>query len=484
MLVDERTVRRQISVDYEVPRDAKPVRWDGDAPVWYAPLFFLPKGADEPFDAGAPLETPAPHFANFDYRDRSGTSLSLPSRVFNGRVTSALLAAVVERAIEADDDLRPELERPVMREALRELALTIATSDLLSALQQLEALRAIDAAGGRQELPGIGRLEVTRAERLLARADAADPWLSTLLNACAVSSVVVRRVVGHERRSDIVKLGYDMQIADLRSRDKPARRFSAEVGWSGYPLWVETPYVGAGTFHFEIEAPDGLEFYDAGLVEIATSPTEGIVANFDGDAQRTDQTLDRASGYSGRLHLYDHSALRNTGALAWVKLRVRRHDFIGGAWLSSVLVAVALWAAYVLAGEASKAPASTSTLLLLFPSVLAAYVARPGPHPLTARMLRQARRLVGLSATLPFVAAALVALPDRDSNGHIVNPSFSGWWLSLALLATLIVIVLSFSRVLPLPEIERQRLAGLPLIRRLRALSGRLRVLAKRLRSR
>src|SRR6185436_9229776 len=64
-LLDEITVRRQMSVDFQLPSDRKPFgHLDGD-PVSYAPLFFLQKGLDEPFDEALPLKEPHKLFANF-----------------------------------------------------------------------------------------------------------------------------------------------------------------------------------------------------------------------------------------------------------------------------------------------------------------------------------------------------------------------------------------------------------------------------------
>jgi hypothetical protein len=72
---------------------------------------------------------------------------------------------------------------------------------------------------------------------------------------------------------------------------------------------------------------------------------------------------------------------------------------------------------------ASTAPA----LLLVLPGFIATYVAQPGQHALTTRMLFRARRLLGYSALTAFAAAVVfvaVATADHtpiallDSSGH------------------------------------------------------------------
>jgi hypothetical protein len=116
-----------------------------------------------------------------------------------------------------------------------------------------------------------------------------------------------------------------------------------------------------------------------------------------------------------------------------------------------------MWLAYLVAGDAAESPAAVPTLLLLVPSVIAAYAARPGPHRLTAKMLTVARVALALSAAIPFVAAALLALAERDPNtGTVTDRSFESWWLAGAILATLLAAVLVAARLFPLPETTRK----------------------------
>ncbi len=143
--------------------------------------------------------------------------------------------------------------------------------------------------------------------------------------------------------------------------------------------------------------------------------------------------------------------------LAWTRLRVAHDEFITGATVAGIFVAVAMWAAFFLAGAAKSSPNSVPTLLLLVPSVIAAYAVRPSVHRLTARLLRGARVVVMVSALLPFIGAAALALTKHES-GQLAGDTFRSIWLGCAILATLLAVALIGSRIFPLSD--RKQLAA------------------------
>jgi hypothetical protein len=433
-LLDETTGRRQMSVDFELPASSRPLGWWRGEPVFYAPLLFLQKGSDEPFDPGAALDDPEPHFANFDFRDQAGRALSLPPRTWNAEVSTRMLQHALRDA--------------ARRQRLQVVPRLLAGIDkLLADICSSEQLRAVGL------LTQVRDDEIrSNEERLLWALDGRDSTLHRLLDACAISSVVMVPLVGVGAGAGILKLSYDEQVADLRRRR--LRGLLSALGWLGLSYWWELPYLGAATYHFEIEAPPGLEIYDAGLIHVSGRPLRA--------RRRPDPrpTMARASGAASRIHLYAPGAARTAEALAWVRLRVRRHEFIGGAAVATSLVAAVLWAAYFARGPIKDTPTAAPSLLLLFPSAVAGYAARPDPHRLTARMLRLARRLVVISAALPFVAAGALAVAERDKKGHVIDLGFATTWLVLAIVATVIAGAVIVARLLPWPSVDRQRWAN------------------------
>jgi hypothetical protein len=242
----------------------------------------------------------------------------------------------------------------------------------------------------------------------------------------------------------IRKLSYDQQILPLRGNG--LQRLAARFGWTGYLLWVDAPFIGAGNFHFEFEAPPGLEAFDAGIFEVAARRRRAIPS----------PALARASGLTSRVHLYAAEAQHRHEALSWVRLRVRRQDFVGGAALAALLVAAVLWIAYVLRNEVVNAPGGIPALLLLFPTAIGAYIVRPGAHRLTVRMLLWARLLLAAISTLPFADAAALAVTPRKA-GMLTTTTFQTVWLITAILGSACLVGLFAAWALPAPEISLRR---------------------------
>jgi hypothetical protein len=445
-LLDESVVRRQMSVDFAIPKSVPALGEVGGRPVYYAPLFFLDKGLDEPFRPET-LASPEPLFANFDLRNERGNALSLPSRSWNGLVTTEMLRAIIERRMRQFGSFDPAA-RPGISAIARELCV----SDQRSAELRLETMRAAaeDPQDVRTEPDGDKKARIQRA---ILDVELNDEVLARTLEVCACSSVAMVPLIGEDCRHGIVKLSFDQQVAHVSSRSQPWQTPLATVGWSGYEFWVYTPYIAAASYHFEFQAPDGLEIYDAGLVRV-----DGPPETFAGGLPPEDAAVDRNSGYASRLHLYERNAATALKSLAWVRLRVRRQEFAGGAAIAGCFVAGTMWAAWLTAKQAALTPTSVPTLLLLVPSVIGAYAVRQGPHRLTVKMLRSARWLVAASALVPFVGAAMLALAARDTNGHAKDRFFESWWLIGALVATVIALVLIGSVIFPIPQVKTQAL--------------------------
>jgi hypothetical protein len=417
-----------MSVDFSLPPSVEPLTEIDEKPVYYAPLFFLPKGLDEPFDPAIPPKAPEPLFANFDLRNETGRALSLPAREWNGLVTTELLRAFINSVLSTSEKADPEAAPGIAA-----ISHEICTSDHHEAELWLEDLRNPE-----------GIQNAVLARRLVHEADKESPSLARMLEVCATSSVVMTPLITRDACHGIIKLSFDEQVTDISPRQR-SRRPLAALGWAGYELWVETPYIGAASYHFEFQAPEGLELYDAGLVQV-----DGPEKPHHGEPSPS-TTLDRCSGFVSRLHLYERSAADALKTFAWIRLRVRRQEFVTGAMVAGLFVALTMWGAWLAAHPASLSPSSVPTLLLLVPSVIAAYAVRPSPHLLTTRMLRNARRVVVLSAVLPFLAAAFLALTPREE-GHLTGHAFETAWLIAAIVASFLAIILIGARVFPLPE--------------------------------
>jgi hypothetical protein len=431
-LLDDTAVRRQMSVDYLLPEALESLGTAGGEPVYYAPLFFLPKGMDRRYDPKQAPQAPEPLFANFDLRDETGRALSLPPRHWNGLLTTTFLIALIESTL-ADLGLAVTSAQQL---GIAEIARLICLSEGRLADVRLDELRS-----------SSGTSDETRALQLVAEADRESPYLARMLEICAGASVAMTPLIGERARQGIVKLSYDEEVEEVQTRKRLRPPFAA-LSWAGYELWVETPYIGAASYHFEFEAPAGLEIYDAGLLRIDGPEPKRPEPN-------DDAILDACSGTMSRLHLYERTATGALKTLAWTRLRVDRGEFVAGATVAGIFVAVAMWAAFILSHAAKGSPNSVPTILLLVPSVIAAYAVRPSAHRLTGRLLRGARAVVVMSAALPFIGAAALAL-TKHAAGQLVSDTFRWVWLGCAVAATFLALVLLGSRVFPVPDRAQQ----------------------------
>ena len=85
--------------------------------------------------------------------------------------------------------------------------------------------------------------------------------------------------------------------------------------------------------------------------------------------------------------------------------------------------------------------------LLLVPTLLAAYIASPAKHDITARMLSWARVALLTNAVLPFVAAA--RLVTTKTPGPHAATELSAVWKWLPILAFVFVVLFSLSIIFP-----------------------------------
>lgn len=436
-VADDRIVRRMMSVDFQLPDWVKVRERPGcndderdRQVISYAPLFFLQKGSDDLPRPAAALEVPQPHFAGFDLRDEQGRAMSLPPRTWNAKVSIQAMRVALRRAAHAHDISLSESAESFAAEALE----IIATAERNDAVRLLQDLRSPKTA----DKPELASLHAA----LLASDE-----LAWLVAACAVASIVMVPLVGHDARWGIVKLAYNQEVEFARLRLLPAA-----AGLSGYHFWFDAPFIGAGTYHVEIPAPAGMEIYDAGLIQVDEYGTNP-------DPLDHEVTLQRASGFAQQVHLYVDDASNAHGAMAWIRIRSRRREFVVGAAFLASLISAVLWIGFGLTDDVREASPGTTALLLLFPGAAATYAARAGRHAIDRMALFVARGLLVFSAAAAFLAAGVIALSHRES-GVIAGSAFETWLLGLALASSAATVLLWIAVLLPQPQIRWQLLAS------------------------
>jgi hypothetical protein len=405
VVIDETTVRRQLSVDFDFAdvADAVAATSDGKSVHWI-PLLFLRKAR------GA--------FTGFDFLDEFGRSLPLPLSVANAEVSASTLERLAVQLLSSSA-----------------AGSTHASDELLGLLRNI-ALEP-DSNVAERLLGGLStphQHDPDRGDKRILWGNEKFQWLAESL---AASSIVVVPIseLGDSRR--IVKLSYDETLAPaqddwtegrFRILRRSWRRLLETLGWRGYVLYVASPFIGGRTYHFELCAPEGIIITDGLLV--------------DADSVQYEQ------GPRSRVHFYVPDAQAKRQALSIFQFRIRAGGFVAGAWVTAMIIALALTACWHWAPTLTATSNGAPAALLLFPSIVAAYVGRVGDHPLTSRLLANARRLLFFAGALAYVGAARLAI---ISSSHQASPAgLRHLFLALAIAAWVILAALLATRNLPL----------------------------------
>ena len=192
------------------------------------------------------------------------------------------------------------------------------------------------------------------------------------------------------------------------------------------------------SYHLEIAAPPDLE------IDAAQLRFERAVVGKDVMPENVTD-----GGRLQRAHLYVSHVGSEFRAKAFIYFRRQRDAFLWSAFLTALLVvallAVGLTRLDDLIGDQHANQSQTAAaLLLITPTLLAAYLARPGEHRLASKILIGVRCLVVGTAFCAVVAVGVLAASYSRCT------SLTIWWADLGL-ATSIAIALLASLVLPRP---------------------------------
>jgi hypothetical protein len=407
VVISESIVRRQMSVDFELPLTVEPHGENRGQSVCWVPLLLLRK-------APAAL-------TGFDFRDEAGRSLPLPLRIDNADVSAATLEQLATSVLVSSPQDGGGGLSPGLLQQLREVALE-PDGDTAEAL-----LRKIS------EPPDP---DPDRQHKRILWANDDFRWLAESL---AASSIVVVPFIGAAGSRRVVKLSYDEVLATarrdwtvgrLRRLRRLRQRVLESVGWRGYILYVASPFIGARTYHFELSAPDGMIITDGLLVD------------------SEDDEVYYQDGPRLSVHFYVRHAEAKRQALSVFQFRIRAGGFVAGAWVTASIIAIALTACWHWADRLSGTSNGAPSALLLFPGIVAAYVGRVGDHPLTSRLLANARRLLFAAGVLAYIGAGRLALISTDHPASAT--SLRHLFARLALAAWVVLASLFATRQLPL----------------------------------
>jgi len=461
-LLDDVWLERRLSVEFVPPAQAR--RIDGVAGEVILPLFLLPKAPAVMMDFALRHGSGRPalplrrenSLAAYDsllqhaelvlgrspggaQAQRRGPLLE-PGEALPASLRADLLV-VTNGALEDADEVGRALAAP----ATPNLDSLIDVPDLARAEADLQALQ-------QRLFRSVGPPRTDASEQravAMRRALAVDPEFRWLLFTYSRSSpVLVSFTVDDASEIHRVHLSYKQ---NLLKRRLPR---TVGLGWAPIALALDCSYIAAQTFHFEFEAPPGLEVVDAQAV--LSVPDLGPIER--GARQQPQRPQAVRAGYQeeprrgARVHLYLEEAGRLNPFVASLRLRVARETFAGGAVFPALAVWFVIAACAALAEPLIRHADGGVSLLLVFPALLVASAGRASGHLLVVRTLTGARRLLLFSGVLAFLAAALLPLVPTGDEKLDAETWERAYWIGLAVLALFPVGGLFLTRKLPRPQ--------------------------------
>jgi hypothetical protein len=471
--VDDTTVRRQMSIDFTLPTQLGFLRPPSGSDAVFVPLALLKKRK----------------LKNFDVWDEAGKKLPVLTTRENGEIAGCYLVAFATELahLAGEGELPAHIKRDLY-------LIGGATGDVAArAFRRIAEGRGPDGAL-RQKLME-NRVFFGQATELLK--------YFIVLVPITYPTRVAKQPAGEEQvnaareeeplpsRRRVFKFAYDETRRTQRPNWLQVRIWRRPVAYllqsleraslrAKHVLFDGLAVGDAQGFHLEVKAPEDLEVLFAGLwVDTGRSPP--LMRDADGLCVQ-------------RAHLHVSSQARDARGTAVVRLRARRTGLVRAAALSAALTAILLHLGTArlpaIAGE-SLTPNSTTgapiasavsqrkrslgpkakmssfssstgrpadrgtreaaaALLLLLPTILVAYLIRPGEHALATWLLLGVRAILLVVGLCSFLAAATLAADfGRDA--------LHDRWVILSWIATGGAAVLALGLLLPVagPRLRR-----------------------------
>ncbi len=400
-LLDDRRIRRRISLDLAIPREtAAGVPTEG---IRYLPLTWLSRDNK---------------LREFDLRDEDGRSIAVATREEGARLAVlALETHIFGLVAAAADDQHVAPPHDLAAEVRRDLDL-LATGSLTERVDALERFETASPAGGAPDCAAF--------QRSVLMADAA---LAVLVGRLIEEFILLAAVPGrdaHNRR--VLKLTWVEHADEGRSF---WRWLKTRMGWS--PVSLRFPVAqldSARSYHIEMGAPS-----DDGTIEWAALEVAGRFRRID-----KEEPAHLVYALGGLPVAPFERPLDPTATFA---LRAARSGFLRLAlftcMLSFVLLALGRWRL----GDLTRDVESAATLLLFVPGLLSLYVVRPGEHGFATQLFSGVRWMV-ISTAVFVLAGGVLVIVDMDP---VLREQL---WTSLVVAALLATIAVGWSNYGPL----------------------------------
>jgi hypothetical protein len=443
--VDDRTVRRRVSVDYTVPREAVSLQVCDGQSVRVLPLAMMRRKS----------------MINFDLRDQGGRSLSLLGLRENQALTLGVVrswaSALLAPSASKDADGTPSSSR---LDQLIDDVIAGDQSELALAWDEIEALE-LDPRF-------MAVLERLAGNFVLFGIESAPPGTRRIVKWCYDEPLtLLHSTSSYQGHADGPCPGEP--VADDEREPVTYGRTGRRQSWlepdpllAGLglqPTLIRFPTPGAelaASFHFEITAPPEVSIVQASLLagppnlRFATDPVEDNSRwkqwSKDQDARgrprrhrlRRRPSFDSVGGGYPTVDLHVADVPYGSLCRAQVELQASPKGWLANASLAAVLATFLLTAGWISRPEKADLP---TLVLISYAAAMVAVVVRPDPHLMVTRLLAYARMLAAASAVLTLAGAlAFALLPVSENNTDPAND----WLLALAAASLIPSVILGF----------------------------------------
>jgi hypothetical protein len=394
---DEKTVRRSVSVDFGLPKEAPRLTLGGDRIVRIVPLARLQK------------ERP---LVGFDLFDESGASIPL-------------LTATQAQIIVANGLIR------MARERIHNNAAQSLDSELEKDIWDVATCEEEDAEKARKRIVEDPKGDPARTTL------AQDDRVQTLLWRYARSFLLLVALEDNKPHRRVIKFRY---VEPFRGAGGPLKLLIGEPHHARF----DVPGAQEGGYHLEIDLPKGVRVINAFV------DTRDIAIEEEGEAKPVTDCQIIGSKVHLCVRSFPFNAMR---AVAKADLRSARMGWLGGACLCAWLIALVLVVGSIwLRWQDNVAPSFNTavTLLLVIPGIFATLMVRQAEHPMVAYLLRAVRTLLIASSLLTFAAAGTLVMATSQSQ-------LRTYWAVYAVVATVLAVMITAAEFTPAMKLHRGR---------------------------
>jgi hypothetical protein len=376
---DDRSVVRSVTAEFYVPDEAPIFRGDDGQYYSFVPLSVMRRKT----------------LVNFEVRDQEGRPVAMPTLRQNQAITESLLLACADAVAGGNSDhsvaRRREIEDFVHRVISGDQQELVDTYDSLESSREPAAvLELYDNKAFRAILDRMADNFV-----LWAMIPANGPRRRVLTFSCDEPLYLHYQSSGHKKGNngtaeDVDTYGMVKKLGVWRFTV-----WAAALGLRPTVIQFPVPAAeNAASFHFEIDAPKGLQIVEASLLA--------------GRPGREKPSFDHMKGNLPTVGLHVIEVPNGSRSRAQVGLQVANRGWLVTSLASCAAVFGLLIAFAVHSNVLERAGELPVLILIALAAAAAGFVAQSDVHPLAAYLLQWTRSLAFIAAILPLVAIIFI----------------------------------------------------------------------------